>query len=68
MDTIWIIIGLLALVSTVYVSAYRLGYRASQARAEALVREMRAPVEDMLARLHRELDPPEAAQREPRGP
>lgn len=67
MNSFWIVVGLIALVCAVYASAYRLGYRASQTRAEALVREMRAPVEDLLAKLSREIDPTPEDRSGPRG-
>jgi hypothetical protein len=66
MNSFWTIVGLIVLVSTVYASAYRLGYRASQAKAEALVREMRAPVDELLAKLHREINMPPDDNRGPR--
>jgi len=67
MNSIWIVVGLIALVCAVYASGYRLGYRASQARAEALVRELRAPVDDLLAKLSREIEPTPEDRSGPRG-
>jgi hypothetical protein len=55
MDTLFVMIGSLGLITAVYVTAYRSGYKASQAKAEAIIREYATPVNELLQKIEDEV-------------
>jgi hypothetical protein len=56
METTWTALFQLIFVGIVYYAAYRHGFKASQAKAAAIVQQFSRPVDDMLTRLDHEID------------
>ena len=56
METLLMAVVQLVIVAIVYVVAYRSGFRAAQARASLIVRELASPMERLLENLNRTVD------------
>ncbi len=56
METLLMSVVQLVLVAIVYLVAYRGGYRAAQAKASLIVRELASPMERLVEDLNRRVD------------
>jgi hypothetical protein len=56
METLWTALIQLGFVGIVYLAAYRHGFKASQSKSAAIVRQFSTPVDEMLNGLDREID------------
>jgi hypothetical protein len=62
METLLMSVVQLVIVAIVYLVAYRTGFRAAQAKASLIVRELASPMERLLENLNRAVD--QALERE----
>jgi hypothetical protein len=56
MESFLLIIVLLTLVTIVYVSAYKIGYKAAQAKAASVMQEFSEPVTELMDKLHQSVE------------
>lgn len=56
MEKLFLILAQLTLVTIVYYFAYKSGYKASQAKAEAVVKEFTGPVNSLFDKLNQEVN------------
>lgn len=58
MEIAFLAVTMLPLVTAVYFVAYRSGYKSAQAKAAAAVKDVAAPVSELLERLQQAMVPP----------
>lgn len=56
MSVLMLTIGLLTLITVVYFTAYKSGYKAAQAKAASAVQELSVPVGELIDKLNQSVD------------